>query len=203
MFTHCHLCVICWKHCFEFLENALSRQPSPSPCLTISHCTSQWLLLSVTEKLPQSVVDLLKALIINVHHYLMLFSLLGFSVLFDGIKTTGLGIATRYMLTMRLTPEEGPSWYHLQKKASGGCNDFMYSGHMLVVVLTKHMRYFRDMIPCLLHFLKDETPVVIRQVVKTGANLFAGIRILDMFRLRIDLGASRILRRGECEDLDY
>ena len=133
----------------------------------------------------------------------MLFSLMGFSVLFDGIQTPGLGIATRYMFTMRPTPGEGPSWYHLRKKASGDCNDFMYSGHMLVVVLTKHMRYFRDMIPCLLHFLKDEMPTVIRQVVKTGANLFAGIRIIDMFRFRIDLGASRILRRGECEDLDY
>jgi hypothetical protein len=31
---------------------------------------------------------------------------------------------------------EGPSWYHLLKRASGGCSDLMYSGHMLVAVLT-------------------------------------------------------------------
>jgi hypothetical protein len=37
---------------------------------------------------------------------------------------------------LRPTPGEGPSWYHLLKKASGGCNDLMYSGHMLVSVLT-------------------------------------------------------------------
>ncbi|THG04752.1 hypothetical protein TEA_029580 [Camellia sinensis var. sinensis] len=31
---------------------------------------------------------------------------------------------------------EGSSWYHLLKKAGGGCNDLLYSGHMLVAVLT-------------------------------------------------------------------
>uniref|UniRef100_A0A0D9W4Y1 Sphingomyelin synthase-like domain-containing protein n=1 Tax=Leersia perrieri TaxID=77586 RepID=A0A0D9W4Y1_9ORYZ len=184
--------------------------------------TGQWLLLALNEKLPQSVVDLLRAHIITLHHYLMLFIMLGFSVLFDCIKAPGLGIATRYMFTMaigrllrtitfvatilpsarpwcaaaryqipghphpwaqkyyvpyasdsdairmvirddvayadvqsypgehrpdwgrmsflvdilRPTSGEGPSWYHLLKKASGGCNDLMYSGHMLVAVLT-------------------------------------------------------------------
>ncbi|RCV33627.1 hypothetical protein SETIT_7G097500v2 [Setaria italica] len=166
--------------------------------------TGQWLLLSLNEKLPQSIVNLLS------------------SFLFDCIKAPGLGIATRYMFTMaigrflwtitfiatilpsarpwcaaaryqipqhphpwaqkyyvpyasdsnairrvithdmayaavqaypdeyrpdwgrmsflvdilRPIPGEGPSWYHLLKKASGGCNDLMYSGHMLVAVLT-------------------------------------------------------------------
>ncbi|EEC77275.1 hypothetical protein OsI_15905 [Oryza sativa Indica Group] len=184
--------------------------------------TGQWLLLALNEKLPQSVVDLLRAHVITLHHYLMLFIMLGFSVLFGCIKAPGLGIATRYMFTMaigrllrtmtfvatilpsarpwcaaaryqipghphpwaqkyyvpyasdsdairrvirddvayaavqsypgeyrpdwgrmsflvdilRPTPGEGPSWYHLLKKASGGCNDLMYSGHMLVAVLT-------------------------------------------------------------------
>jgi len=28
------------------------------------------------------------------------------------------------------------SWYQLLKRGSGGCNDLMYSGHMLVAVLT-------------------------------------------------------------------
>lgn len=31
---------------------------------------------------------------------------------------------------------EGSTWYQLLKRASGGCNDLMYSGHMLVSVLT-------------------------------------------------------------------
>lgn len=31
---------------------------------------------------------------------------------------------------------EGPSWYHLLRKSSGGCNDLIYSGHMFVAVLT-------------------------------------------------------------------
>jgi len=37
---------------------------------------------------------------------------------------------------LRPTPAEGASWYSLLKKAGGGCNDLLYSGHMLVAVLT-------------------------------------------------------------------
>ncbi|WOL12722.1 hypothetical protein Cni_G21489 [Canna indica] len=37
---------------------------------------------------------------------------------------------------LRPTASDGSSWYQLLKKASGGCNDLMYSGHMLVAVLT-------------------------------------------------------------------
>lgn len=38
---------------------------------------------------------------------------------------------------LRPTDAEGSTpWYHLLKKASGGCNDLIYSGHMLVSVLT-------------------------------------------------------------------
>uniref|UniRef100_A0A0D9VGU4 Sphingomyelin synthase-like domain-containing protein n=1 Tax=Leersia perrieri TaxID=77586 RepID=A0A0D9VGU4_9ORYZ len=184
--------------------------------------TGQWLFLALNEKLPQIMVDLLRAHIISLHHYLMLFIMLGFSSLFDCIKGPGLGIAARYMFTMavgrlvrtvtflatilpsarpwcaearyqlpdhphpwaqkyyapyasdpdairrviqedmpyafieeypgeyrpkwghmnflvdilRPTAEEGSSWYHFLKKASGGCSDLMYSGHMLVAVLT-------------------------------------------------------------------
>ena len=58
------------------------------------------MLLALNEKLPGSVVGLLRAHVITLHHYLMLFMMLGFSVLFDCIKATGLGIATRYMFTM-------------------------------------------------------------------------------------------------------
>ncbi|XP_008652644.2 uncharacterized protein [Zea mays] len=126
--------------------------------------TGQWLLLSLIEKLPQSVVDLLRAHVINLHHYLMLFSLLGFSVLFDCIKapdsnaicrgiTQDMTYAAVQAYTdaykpdwerinfivdiLRSTPGEGPSWYHLLKKVSGGCNDLKNNEHMLVVVLTK------------------------------------------------------------------
>ncbi|KAK3158139.1 hypothetical protein QOZ80_2AG0133360 [Eleusine coracana subsp. coracana] len=184
--------------------------------------TGQWVLLALNESLPQTVVDLLRAHIINLHHYLMLFIMLGFSALFGCINGPGLGIASRYMFTMavgrllraitflatilpsarpwcaearyqipdhphpwaqkfyapyafgadvirklikedmpyaavqdypgeyrpdwgwmsflvdilRPSTGEGPSWYHLLKRASGGCSDLMYSGHMLVAVLT-------------------------------------------------------------------
>lgn len=184
--------------------------------------TGQWLLLALNEKLPQTVVDILRARIIGLHHYLMLFVMLAFSVLFDSIEAPGLGIGARYMFTMaigrllraisfastilpsprpwcasarfdvpahphswvqkyyvpyasdfnairqvihqdiayvdvvetkdsflpnwgfmsfladflRPTPYEGSSWFHLLKRAGGGCNDLLYSGHMLVAVLT-------------------------------------------------------------------
>ncbi|KAL8166161.1 hypothetical protein V2J09_007660 [Rumex salicifolius] len=184
--------------------------------------TGQWLLLALNEKLPQIAVDMLRAHIIGLHHYLMLFIMLGFSVLFDSVKAPGLGLGARYLFTMaigrflraitfvstilpsarpwcasarysvpeyphswaqkyyvpyasdanairhllhqdyayadvgnfpsdyrpdwgrmsflvdflRPTPSEGTAWYHLLKKAGGGCNDLIYSGHMLVAVLT-------------------------------------------------------------------
>nr|CAB3446833.1 unnamed protein product [Digitaria exilis] len=37
---------------------------------------------------------------------------------------------------LRPSTGEGPSWYDLLKKSSGGCSDLLYSGHMLVAVLT-------------------------------------------------------------------
>ncbi|XP_011656463.1 uncharacterized protein LOC101212215 isoform X2 [Cucumis sativus] len=184
--------------------------------------TGQWLLLALNEKLPPAVVEILRARIIGLHHFLMLFIMLAFSVLFDSVKAPGLGLGARYMFTMaigrllraitfvstilpsarpwcaysrfrvppyphrwaqkyyvpyaedadtirqllnqdiafadpgqilgdyrpdwgkmsflldflRPTPSEGSSWYNLLKKAGGGCNDLVYSGHMLVAVLT-------------------------------------------------------------------
>ncbi|CAI9116519.1 OLC1v1017686C1 [Oldenlandia corymbosa var. corymbosa] len=185
--------------------------------------TGQWLLLAWNEKLPEVVVSLLRARIIGLHHYLMLFVMLAFSVLFNSVEAPGLGLGARYMFTMgvgrilralgfvstilpsprpwcasvrfhppahphhwaqkyytpyatdsyairqviyydmayadpgqygveyrpdwgpmsflidflRPTPPDGGSpWYHLLKKAGGGCNDLIYSGHMLVSVLT-------------------------------------------------------------------
>ncbi|KAM3305667.1 protein PHLOEM UNLOADING MODULATOR [Capsicum chacoense] len=183
----------------------------------------QWFLLSLNEKLPQTVVDILRARIIGLHHFLMLFIMLAFSVLFESVEAPGLGLGARYMFTMGIgrllraitfistilpsarpwcastrflvpehphpwaqkyyvpyatdsnairniinwdtayadpgeydpefrpdwgsmsflidflrptAPEGSSAWYHLLKKASGGCNDLIYSGHMLVAVLT-------------------------------------------------------------------
>ncbi|KAL6899803.1 hypothetical protein ACP4OV_006461 [Aristida adscensionis] len=62
--------------------------------------TGQWVLLALNEMLPQSVVDLLRVHIITLHHYLMLFIMLGFSALFGCIKGPALGIGSRYMFTM-------------------------------------------------------------------------------------------------------
>ncbi|KAF5735345.1 hypothetical protein HS088_TW15G00847 [Tripterygium wilfordii] len=184
--------------------------------------TGQWVLLALNEKLPGSVVQILRARIIGLHHFLMLFMMLAFSVLFDSVEAPGLGLGARYMFTMaigrllraitfvstilpsarpwcaqsrfrvpgyphhwaqkyyvpyatdanairqilyqdiayadtgnyisdyhpdwgymnflidflRPTASEGPSWFGLLKKAGGGCNDLLYSGHMLVAVLT-------------------------------------------------------------------
>ncbi|XP_073290033.1 protein PHLOEM UNLOADING MODULATOR-like [Primulina huaijiensis] len=183
----------------------------------------QWLLLALNEKLPPTVVDILRARIIGLHHFLMLFIMLAFSVLFDSIEAPGLGLGARYMFAMGIgrllraiafvstilpsprpwcasarfkvppqphrwaqkyyvpystdsnairhiiqhdfayavagdlglafQPEWGAmnfladflrptaseassSWLNLLKKAGGGCNDLLYSGHMLVAVLT-------------------------------------------------------------------
>jgi len=48
------------------------------------------------------VVDILRARIVGLHHYLMLFMMLGFSVLFNSVKAPGLGLAARYMFTMAI-----------------------------------------------------------------------------------------------------
>lgn len=183
--------------------------------------TGQWLLLALNERLPQTIVEILRARIIGLHHFLMLFIMLAFSVLFDSVKAPGLGLGARYMFTMAIgrllraisfvstilpsarpwcaaarytipsyphrwaqkyyspyasdpaairqllhldmasdingliddpRPEwgsmnflidflrpnayEGSSWFSLLKMAGGGCNDLLYSGHMLVAVLT-------------------------------------------------------------------
>ncbi|XBI36552.1 hypothetical protein VPH35_122048 [Triticum aestivum] len=71
--------------------NNINRSTAPLPD------TGQWLLLALNERLPQTVVYLLRAHIITLHSYLMLFIMLGFSAFFDCIEGPGLGIGTRYM----------------------------------------------------------------------------------------------------------
>ncbi|XP_024007634.1 uncharacterized protein LOC18012497 [Eutrema salsugineum] len=193
------------------------RDTSPLPD------TGQWFLLALNESLPKPIVEILRAHIIGLHHFLMLFVMLGFSVVFDSVKAPGLGLGARYIFTMGLgrllraitfistilpsarpwcasarfnnvpshphrwaqkyyvpyakdpaaihqllnwdeayadpgkyigdyrpdwgsmsflgeflrpSYSEGSSWFGLLKKAGGGCNDLLYSGHMLVAVLT-------------------------------------------------------------------
>lgn len=64
--------------------------------------TGQWLLLALNEKLPHVVIQILRARIIGLHHYLMLFIMLAFSVLFNSVKAPGLGLGARYMFTMAI-----------------------------------------------------------------------------------------------------
>lgn len=64
--------------------------------------TGQWLLLALNEKLPHVIVETLRAHIITLHHFLMLFMMLAFSVLFDSVKAPGLGLGARYMFTMAI-----------------------------------------------------------------------------------------------------
>ncbi|MCO5578112.1 hypothetical protein L7F22_031950 [Adiantum nelumboides] len=186
--------------------------------------TGQWLLLALNEQLPMPVVEFLRAHLVILNHYLMLFLMLAFSVVFDIAKAPGLGLAARYMFTMGIgrlirvltfvatilpsarpwcaharfrvpehphpwaqkfftpyasdpnkvklllaedkiyaplanyPPEYVPNWGYMQflvnflrpvepsgdeeswfstlKRAGGGCNDLIYSGHILVSVLT-------------------------------------------------------------------
>ncbi|PIA41163.1 hypothetical protein AQUCO_02300157v1 [Aquilegia coerulea] len=60
----------------------------------------QWLLLAANEKLPSSVVEILRARIVGLEHYLILFMMLAFSVLFNSVKAPGFGLGARYMFTM-------------------------------------------------------------------------------------------------------
>lgn len=48
------------------------------------------------------MVDMLRAHIIGLHHYLMLFVMLAFSVIFGSVKAPGLGLGARYMFTMAI-----------------------------------------------------------------------------------------------------
>lgn len=62
--------------------------------------SGQWLVLFSNEKLPKLIIAFLRAPIIGLHHFLMLFFLLAFSVLYGCIKAPGIGLGARYMFTM-------------------------------------------------------------------------------------------------------
>jgi hypothetical protein len=55
---------------------------------------------------------------------------------------------------LRPTASEGSSWFGLLKKAGGGCNDLLYSGHMLVAVLTAMAWTVEFIICCIFTRLK-------------------------------------------------
>ncbi|CAI0427161.1 unnamed protein product [Linum tenue] len=202
-----------WKNISKTVA-FLQTPPLPDP--------GQWFLLWLNEQLPKPWVELLRARIVGLHHFLMLFIMLGFSVLFDSVQGPGLGLGARYIFTMAIgrllrtmtfvstilpsarpwcaasrfqvppyphswlqkyytpyasdpnsirqilqsdwayaeIPEypsdyqpnwgrmsflidflrpisgERSTWYGLLTKAGGGCNDLIFSGHMLVSVLT-------------------------------------------------------------------
>ena len=46
------------------------------------------------------IVEILRAHLFVLQHYMMLFLMLAFSVLFDFVKAPGLGLAARYMFSM-------------------------------------------------------------------------------------------------------
>ncbi|KAG0613952.1 hypothetical protein M758_6G140300 [Ceratodon purpureus] len=186
--------------------------------------SGQWLFLFLNEKFPKSIVSFLQAPFVGLHHFLMLFLLLAFSVLYGCVKAPGMELGARYMFTMGVgrliriltftttilpsprpwcahirfktvhhphpwaqkyhmpyskdpymireiidqdkafasienyPPEYVPNWGLLQfmvnilrpiqfgskqenwfntlKRAGGGCNDLVFSGHMYVAVLT-------------------------------------------------------------------
>ena len=62
--------------------------------------SGQWLFLALNENIPAPIVAFLRAPVIGLHHFLMLFLLMAFSVLYGCVRAPGLGIGARYMFTM-------------------------------------------------------------------------------------------------------
>lgn len=220
LFMLCALCIEAISVQFVTAVLGLSWHWSTPPLPD----TGQWLLLAFNEHLPAPLVYFLRAHLVILNHYLMLFLMLAFSVVFDVVKAPGLGLGSRYMFTMAIgrlirvltfvatilpsarpwcaharfrvpeyphpwaqkfytpyandpnkikallrqdmidaplaeyPPEYVPnwgfmqflvdflrpiepsgaeeSWFHTLKRAGGGCNDLIFSGHILVSVLT-------------------------------------------------------------------
>ncbi|GJP35827.1 hypothetical protein CLOM_g20377 [Closterium sp. NIES-68] len=65
--------------------------------------TGQWILLGLNDRLPSSLVALLRAPIVELHDFLMLFMLLAFSVLFGAIPGPGMALGARYCFTIGLS----------------------------------------------------------------------------------------------------
>ncbi|CAF2053618.1 unnamed protein product [Brassica oleracea] len=74
---------------------------------------------------------------------------------------------------LRPSYSEGSSWFALLKKAGGGCNDLLYSGHMLVAVLTamawtkvKQTVTLEKIQNKLIHAAKDSDMETVRRLVE-------------------------------------
>ncbi|CAI5985632.1 unnamed protein product [Closterium sp. NIES-64] len=65
--------------------------------------TGQWLLLALNDHLPAPLTALLRARLVELHDFLMLFMLLAFSVLFNCIPPSGIGLGARYCFTIGLS----------------------------------------------------------------------------------------------------
>ncbi|CAI5468490.1 unnamed protein product [Closterium sp. Yama58-4] len=65
--------------------------------------TGQWLLLALNNHLPAPLTALLRARLVEMHDFLMLFMLLAFSVLFNCIPPPGIGLGARYCFTIAIS----------------------------------------------------------------------------------------------------
>jgi hypothetical protein len=64
-----------------------SQAPLPDP--------GQWVFLSLDQRLPAAVTAVLRAPLLGLHHFLMLFLMLAFSALFNGTPRPGLQIGAQ------------------------------------------------------------------------------------------------------------
>ncbi|CAI5507881.1 unnamed protein product [Closterium sp. Naga37s-1] len=82
-----------------------SPPPPPSPYSATPPLpdTGQWLLLALNDHLPAPLTALLRARLVEMHDFLMLFMLLAFSVLFNCIPPSGIGLGARYCFTIGLS----------------------------------------------------------------------------------------------------
>ena len=77
-----------------FVPPFRDTSPLPDP--------GQWILLALNSHLPSPLVALLRFRLIELHHFIMLFIILGFSTLFGYVRPSGLAFATRYCTAMGL-----------------------------------------------------------------------------------------------------
>ncbi|CAI7758696.1 unnamed protein product [Closterium sp. NIES-53] len=65
--------------------------------------TGQWILLGLNDRLPAPLTALLRAPIVEMHDFIMLFMLLAFSVLVGAIPGPGMALGSRYVFSIGLS----------------------------------------------------------------------------------------------------